>query len=273
MLFHARDRLLKPGGRMVPDAAIMEAVLVSAPVAHTTYVASWSNEQHGVDLAPGRTYAANTIYHGPTILRDASYIAEPVTLLAVDLTKASYDALHVEVGFAVTEDAECHGLAGWFRVKLGDTWLSTSPKSPPTHWSPVYLPIDPPLTLEQNDRVSLALDRRSGGDWTWRLKSPRGSRRHSTLLGVPIVPGTLEKAAQTYVPPVTDALARSRRSALADVARCVGTRAHSKISRYPSVQASFRAGGRGSDLGMNIHSATLLPPTSCCSLTMVKRCW
>ena len=74
------------------------------------------------------------------------------------------------------------------------------------HWSPAFLPIDPPLPLESGDRISLTLDRVPAGDWTWRIRSPRGSRRHSTLLGTPLVSGKLEKASRNYVPTATDAL-------------------------------------------------------------------
>ena len=51
------------------------------------------------------------------------------------------------------------------------------------------------------------LDRVPNGDWNWRVKSPRGSRRHSTLLGAPLVTGKIEKASRQYVPAPTDALA------------------------------------------------------------------
>lgn len=207
VLFHARDTLLKPGGALVPDAAVMEAVLVSAPQVHAANVAGWSTPQHGVDLSAGRAYAANSVFYGPPGLADATFLAEPATLLSLDFHTAAYDALHAQVVFDVTRAGMCHGLAGWFRLQLGERWLSTSPGSPQTHWSAVYLPLDPPLPLEPGQQVSLNLDRLPRGDWSWRVRVGSEARRHSTLLSTPLVGETLRKASQRYVPVRSNELA------------------------------------------------------------------
>lgn len=235
VLFHARDTLLKPGGHLVPDAAVMRAVPVSAASTHDLHIAGWSVAQHGVDLGSGRAYAANTVHYGQTLQRDAAYLAEPRTLLSLDFLTATYDPLHCRVDFEAVTRAECHGLAGWFDMRLGDTWLSTSLASPQTHWSVAYLPVDPPMLFEQGDHVSLELDRLPEGDWNWRVKAPRESRRQSTMLGAPISPEKLLKARQTYVPPVTEPLAVAA-FVLADVdgVRDVTTIAHRLQQAFPS---------------------------------------
>lgn len=206
ILFEARDRHLKPGGHLIPGGAAMEAVLVSAPQVHAVHVQSWSTPQHGVDLGVCRSYAANAVVYGPAGIRDAVFLAEPATLLTLDLHTAGYAPLHAQVSFDITQSGVCHGLAGWFRVQLGDAWLSTSPKAPQMHWSPVFLPIDPPLTVEAGQQVALALDRLPRGEWSWRLRLGTESRRHSTLLSSPLTPGTLQKASTQYVPPATQEL-------------------------------------------------------------------
>jgi precorrin-6B methylase 2 len=239
VLFHARDTVLKPGGRLVPDGAVMKAALVSAADVHAMHVSGWSNLRHGVDLSAARAYAANNVYYGPTLLRESTFLSEPAALLTLDLATCSYDPLHAQIDFEVTESGECHGVAGWFDMRLGDTWLSTSPRSPQTHWSAAYLPLDPPLPLASGDRVSLTLDRVPDGDWSWRIKSPRGSRRHSTLLGTPLVTGKLEKASRNYVPAPTDALAAtSFVLASVDGARDVTAVARQLHAMFPSRYAT-----------------------------------
>jgi hypothetical protein len=241
ILFRARDTLLKPSGALLPDAAVMEAVPVSAAAAHDLHIAGWSTRQHGIDLSASRPYAANNIYYERTLLREATYLSDPQTLLALDLTTATYDALHAQVRFTVTTAGECHGFAGWFGMRLGDTWLSTSPKSPRTHWSAAYLPIDPPLTLEPGDEVMLTVDRAPEGDWNWRLASSRGSRRHSTLLGAPLTPVTIAKASKNYVPAMTDDAAAAA-YVLAQVdgrlaVREIAVRLHESFpARYPVIE-------------------------------------
>jgi SAM-dependent methyltransferase len=205
VLFHARDTALTPGGRLLPDAAAMEATLVSAPDIHEFNVAAWARHE-GIDTSAARPYAANTIYYSPPTIRDVAFLAEPDALHQVDLTRDDYVRVHAEVTFDVTQSGTCHGVAGWFRMRLGREWLSTSPREPKVHWSAAFLPIDPPLDLEEGECVTFALDRPPRGDWTWRVSARTGSRRHSTLFGMPLTEKTLRKAGTDYVPaPTADA--------------------------------------------------------------------
>lgn len=244
VLFQARDTLLKPGGHLIPDMAVMAAVPVAAPRVHATHVGNWSVPQHGVDLAAARAYAANSIVYGPNGLADATQLAEPADLLSLDFSSATYEPLHARVAFDATVAGTCDGLAGWFRMKLGDAWLSTSPGSPQTHWSAAFLPIDPPVAVAKSDRLSLAIDRLPEGDWSWRLTGPGGARRHSTLLGAPLMPATLKKAAHEYVPPRTDDVAATEFvlsciDGSLDVAT-IAARTHATFpQRFATVQAAL----------------------------------
>ena len=199
-LFHARDTALKPGGRLIPQAATMEAVPVSAPQVHAKDIASWSVPQQGVDMSVARTYAANTIFYGAEHFKDASYLADPMTLHRLDLLHDVYEGVHTEATFEIARSGICHGVAGWFSLQLGDRWLSTSPQAESLHWSAAFLPLDPPMPLELGEQVSFSLDRQPYGDWTWRLQSATASRRHSTLLSAPMKASTLRKASLEYTP-------------------------------------------------------------------------
>ena len=57
-----------------------------------------------------------------------------------------------------------------------------APEAPEVHWSPVVLPIDPPLSLMGGEQIRMALQRPAHGDWTWSVTAAAGSRRHSTFL-------------------------------------------------------------------------------------------
>jgi hypothetical protein len=199
-LFRARATALKPGGVLVPSAAAMEAVPVSAPGVHEKEIASWSLTQHGVDLNAARTYAANTVHYRVEGLREVQYLAEPSILHTLDLHNDHDTRLHAEVMHEITESGLCHGWVGWFKMKLGDSWLSTSPRSDQLHWSPAFLPLDPPLAMEKGERVDFAIDRAPYGDWTWRVRANSGSRRHSTFFSSPMKAATLKKAALDYRP-------------------------------------------------------------------------
>lgn len=234
ILFDARDRLLKPGGHLVPSAAVMEATLVSAPAVYSATVDCWRTPQHGVDLSAARPYAANCLAYGPDGIRDAVFLAEPAPLLSLDFRTATYDAVRAVCELTITDSGVCDGLAGWFRMQLGDRWLSTSPRADATHWSSVYMPVDPPVALVKDERVTLQIDREPKGDWAWRLRTPHGARKHSTLLAAPISAATLEKASAQYVPPLNpDVAATAVVLSCIDGVASVDAIAHVLHERFP----------------------------------------
>ena len=159
VLFHARDRFLRPGGHLIPGAATMEVVPVTAAALHELEIASWSRPQHGVDLGAARPYAANTLFYRTEGFEALTELADPVLVNSIDFYKSQYEPLNSTVECIVTRPGICHGWLGWFSAKLGDTWFSTSPRAPRSHWSLAFLPLDPPMPLELGERVGFQLAR------------------------------------------------------------------------------------------------------------------
>ncbi|WP_287128832.1 methyltransferase domain-containing protein [Candidatus Cyanaurora vandensis] len=199
LLFLARDRYLKPGGRMIPDRAVMVAVPVSAPRLHAEEVAIWSEPHLGLDLQAGRAYASQQIYYERKHLAQAQYLAQPLPLWELDLTTAQDTHCQVEVTYPITADGLCHGWCGWFDLRLGD-WLSTSPKDPPLHWSAAFLPLDPPIAVTVGEEVTFRLVRPPQGCWSWEVQTTTTHRRHSTFLGLPLTPQTLHRSSLDHRP-------------------------------------------------------------------------
>jgi predicted RNA methylase len=234
VLFRARDRWLKPGGALVPHAAVMEAAPVSAPAVHARAVAGWSTPQGGVDLSAVRRYAGNAVIYRAEGMREAGLLADPIAIQTVDFRTAADDAVHAEVACEIAGAGTCHGWLGWFRIALGDAWLSTSPWEAPLHWAPAFLPLDPPMPVQIGERMTLALDRPSRGEWTWRVDGGAGGQRHSTLFASPMTPETLRLASRQFAPSLTI----EGRAALDVLARCDGTTSVERLAawlgeRYP----------------------------------------
>jgi SAM-dependent methyltransferase len=183
-LFHARDRYLKPGGRLLPDRAQLWLAPLNAPQLHKKHVARWSDPIMGLDYSSVRRFAANEILW----LRREEFagthrLSKGAALADVDLTTSSTGDCCGEAHSHVDASGLCHGLLGWIRVRLLDQWLSTEPDGPEVHWSPVLLPIDPPLPVMKGEELKLTLLRPAYGDWTWSVAAQAGSRRHSSFLG------------------------------------------------------------------------------------------
>jgi len=203
-LIVARESALVPDGAMIPAAATMEATPVSAPDLHQREIAAWADPQHGVDLAAARAFAANTIYYRQEELQRAMPLAEATTLHAIDFTKDAYGPVRARASYTATRSGLCHGWVGWFRMRLGSVWVSTSPWDAPLHWRSAFLPIDPPLPVEQGEGVTFSLDRPPFGEWTWTAEAGAGRRQHSTFFATPVKPSSLEKARPDYRPLLGD---------------------------------------------------------------------
>ena len=203
-LFYARDKYLKPGGVLIPQGAVMEAVPVCVPDLHQEEIGIWSEACMGIDFSPAQTYASHSVIYYKEALSKAQYLAEPASLLALDFYQSNSTHCQVEVTYTITESGLCHGWAGWFKMQLGEKWLSTAPHEPSLHWSAAFLPLDPPIAMTIGEQVTFRLQRPPFGDWSWQVQTSTGQQQHSTFFSVPMTLKTLKKASLDYQPQLTD---------------------------------------------------------------------
>lgn len=181
-LLYARDQYLKPGGLMIPSAAVMDTVPVSLPVFYEKQINIWSQPYFGLDCSMARKLAVNTVYYNRAALKKAVYLAEPRLLMTVDFHTARDVNCKATVDFQMTKDGLCHGLVGWFRIQLGNEWISTAPHTPKVHWSPAFLPLTTPLDLRKGDSFKLYLARFVNSDWIWKVTTATNDQKQSTFI-------------------------------------------------------------------------------------------
>jgi SAM-dependent methyltransferase len=199
-LFHARDRYLKPGGILLPQAGIMEAVPVCAPELYQANLEVWSEPHLGLDHSVARSYVSQSILFYPKEIDKALYLAEPLELFALDFHQATDTNCQVSIDYTMTESGLCHGWAGWFKMQLGDNWLSTAPHEPPLHWGSAFLPLDPPLAVKAGDQVTFTLQRPPYADWSWTVETAGAKQSHSTFFSMPITLDSIKKTSLGYQP-------------------------------------------------------------------------
>lgn len=199
-LFHARDKYLKPGGRMIPEAAELMLAPVAAKEFHARELAIWSQPHLGLDFSAARTGAANGLYWQRRGEYAMQRLADPLAIAAIDLTKAPAADCKGRADYPILQDGDCHGLLAWIRLNLDGEWLTSDPEAPAVHWSPVMLPLDPPLPLVAGERVGVELDRPAFGEWTWTIHAPAGRQRHSTFLERPCTLEWMQALSPDYQP-------------------------------------------------------------------------
>ncbi len=209
-LVYARDRYLKPGGHLIPDFAELVLAPVSAPEFYAKYIECWSEPNLGLDFSPARRFAANEMQWLRREEFRSDRLAPGAAVASVDLTTLTGADCYGEVQYRIDTPGLSHGLLGWIRIRLGDHWLSSDPDEPEVHWSPVLLPLDPPIPVQVGEEVQVSLHRPAKGDWTWAVTTTSGAQRHSNFLARADGLQRLRKMAPEYRP----ALSKRGESAL-----------------------------------------------------------
>ena len=137
----ARDRWLKPGGRLLPDRVV--SLLAPVWVRPLEYLRS---APYGLDLGPVSGPGPHEVVWPRRGLDPEDVCAEPRPLWTVDLTRfPAWQArlpFEAALTFELPAATRVNALAAWFDAAFGDTTtLRTAPDAPPTHWNQFVFPL------------------------------------------------------------------------------------------------------------------------------------
>jgi len=203
-LIYARNKFLAPGGKMIPDRALMEVVPVTSTEYYDKNIDRCSSPTQGIDYSLLRKFTSNRLFYCNKENFKCDYLADPVEILDIDLMTAEKAECDNKLTLTMTKDGVCHGWLGWFKAHLGDTWFSTSPKDKETHWNQVFLPLDPPVPVQVGQAMSFELKRLEFGEWTWTVTIDNVRQRHSTFLSRPLTLVELEKKTTNHKAQLND---------------------------------------------------------------------
>lgn len=151
-----RDRVLAPGGSVIPARVRVCAAPVSAPADHAV-VAAWSRRRYGLDLRAAGALAQNQPYN--TLVAARQLLARGAVLAEVDVAgRGAFDgAIAGRATFETRRAGTLHGIATWFDADLGGgVTLRTGPGAPSTIWRQVYFPIAP-VRVRRGETIAVAL--------------------------------------------------------------------------------------------------------------------
>jgi protein arginine N-methyltransferase 1 len=205
----ARDRFLKPRGRLIPDSMELAGAPVESPGSHTRDVAFWREGCLGVELEPMWKVAANTVH----VDRFATeqLLSRPQTLVRVAMGETDGRCTASHASWTVRRTGVMHGMASWYVQHLDDeTDVSLAPplQLPYPLWHHGFFPLREPVPVEEGDRVEaeirLAPYADAGTYLTWELRVEGRqvslTSTHSTLEGTPLSREALERGLPHYRP-------------------------------------------------------------------------
>jgi SAM-dependent methyltransferase len=262
----ARERLLKPGGTLIPGRVDMYIAPVEAAWMYDQ-IDFWNSERAGFDLRPAHSSAVNALYR-LKLDRD-KLLSAPALGAAVSLYAPTPATLGMRTAFVVERAGTLHGIGGWFGAQLSHSVnISNSPLvAYPIDRDQVFLPIERPVEVAEGDQIEIALHILNAENVvTWSVEvlaateansSPARNIRdkfsHSTWKGMLVAREDLHKTRPNFVPMLKPrAIAWQTALELCDGQRSVAEierelyRRHPDLFRSPAEAAALVAEAIGS---------------------------
>lgn len=157
MLIDARERFLRPGGTIVPQAVDLYLAPVEAPDARRP-IDGWAHEGTPEDLHWIRAVAANTA-HRATLSKSAP-LASPAHVDHVSFLSETRTFFSWKETFTIARRGTLHGLSGWFDctlcegVKMTNSPLVDKGTEGRIARPQVFLPFADPVAVEAGDQIT-----------------------------------------------------------------------------------------------------------------------
>jgi len=203
----ARNRFLKPGGRLIPASIELRIAPVEVPDLYRRTVDVWQQQIHGVDLSALRTLAVNQRH--PARFEPTAFIAPLEPIASIDVGTRLDTAGEVRV--VATRGATLHGLCGCFVTTLvDDVVLGNVPgESQTSNFAQAFFPIDAPHAVAEGERLRIRMWTYDGSELRWQIRIAHHDQLRrvqfdqATFLSAPIRPEDLKRGTSDYRPRLT----------------------------------------------------------------------
>ena len=208
-IIDARERLLAPGGTLIPARDTLHIALVEHSATYTKFERPWLNNDHGIDLSVGHRFAVNC--YVKVVLGRDDLLSQPLHLATLDYTTITDPNLSATVELNAARSGTAHGFVVWFDAELGPTMsFSNAPGEPEQVYGQRFFPFERPIGLAAGDKVTVELraDLVAGSYvWSWNSVANRAGHatpvtfRQSTFRGTIMSPSRLAALSPNHVPP------------------------------------------------------------------------
>jgi len=201
----ARDRWLKPGGRLIPETVTSWIVPAYDELLQED-VDFWNSEPYGLNLKAIGQATARQLDCGCNYVKPEHLLCAPQRMWEVDGRAYSQEEAHqpfcARLEFVADREGPFNALAAWFQAQLNpQVMLCNGPAERDTHWGRSMFPVGQPLSVERGMGVAVnfVLEPQGKGQSraTWAIEVD-GYRFHSeafTVLTEPHAAGPTERGA------------------------------------------------------------------------------
>jgi type I protein arginine methyltransferase len=209
----ARQRLLRPGGSLIPMRDTIRIALAENAAAYLLHERPWLDNRFGLDLSAGASFA--TSIRTKAAMSPADLLSAAEELLVLDYREMTQSDADCSVRLAATRAGTAHGLQLWFDAELADgIGFSTAPGEPEQIYGQNFFPLARPVQLAPGDCVDVQITARLvDGTYVWGWNSsirragasqPEESFRQSSFGAKIMSPDSLRTRAADFRPPAQE---------------------------------------------------------------------
>lgn len=145
MVLLARDRWLKPGGRMIPSR-VSSWLVPAYDELLAEDVEFWKQPRYGVNLSTIGERTSRKMHGCRYHIKEEHLLAKPQQMWDIDPATVSLELatsnFEAEMLFCCSKSGRCNALAAWFEAQMdGDITLSNKPSEEYTHWGRWVFPM------------------------------------------------------------------------------------------------------------------------------------
>jgi protein arginine N-methyltransferase 1 len=209
----ARQRLLAPGGIMIPQRDTLKAAVIEATEYYAELTSPWRSLVPMLDLSSSLALILNQTYS--VSFKKDQLLTQPQSWGVLDYTVGATTRVTAELEFHAAREGTAHGACVWFEAKiLDDIGYSTGPGAKDSVYGQLFLPWLQHVTLEEGQKIQLALHADLVGQdyiWRWETKIPATANQpmlhfqQSTFHGAKFSPNALRCQAIDYAPLLSEA--------------------------------------------------------------------
>jgi precorrin-6B methylase 2 len=181
---HARERFLRPGGRLVPNRLELMLAAVEHRRMHGR-LTFWRRRRAGFAVGAAGELASNNPSY--LRLRPEHLLSVPVSSAAVDLMCDVAMPIRLSAELRASRDGMLHGIGGWFEATLSPAvTITNSPIDGQRILRPqLFFPIGDSVPIETGARVTVSMQILPAADmYSWEVEVASRRFRHSTLRGM-----------------------------------------------------------------------------------------
>ena len=204
----ARERLMAPGGTLIPVRDTLHIALVDHEASYAGFERPWLDNSYDIDLSVGHRFAVNR--YVKVVLGREDLLSESAHLLTLDYTTISDPNVSATAELTAVRDGTAHGFVVWFDAELGPSiGFSNAPGEPEQVYGQCFFPFERPIELATGDSVTVELraDHIAGSYvWSWNSSARRAGHetpvtfRQSTFRGTIMTPARLAALSPNHVP-------------------------------------------------------------------------